>query len=207
MTQPGLRGRTRICGGAMAWPVRGGLSAAGPGPSGPAPTRTRGRLGLQVALLEIDAIPIRLDPYKGVQRIAAISIVPFPSNVTLPTPNCTSWIVVRLGPVRRKSPPSTRSNRAPAGTSLLAPSGPSSDAARQVVPVQRCADSRHPSPSSGRTAVGFMTPPAGSPDVHCVYHCTSAIPMGERSAPAQDRRLPGPVRRRPAPPRSSESSA
>ena len=63
-------------------------------------------------------------------------------------------VVVRLGPVRRESPPSTRSNRArPASLSSLHPEQ-SSDAARHVVPVQQCADSRHPSPSSGRTAVG-----------------------------------------------------
>jgi hypothetical protein len=33
----------------------------------------------------------------------------------------------------------------------------------------------------------FMTLPAGSSlDVHCMYRCTPAIPMSERSAPAQD---------------------
>ena len=75
-------------------------------------------------------------------------------DVTDTQPELYILVVVRLGPVRRESPPSTRSNRArPASLSSLHPEQ-SSDAARQVVPVQRCADSGHPSLSSGSTAIG-----------------------------------------------------
>ena len=81
-------------------------------------------------------------------------------------------VVVRLGPVRRESLPSTRSNRArPASLSSLHPEQ-SSDAARQVVPVQRCADSGHPSPSwPHRGQHGFMTPcrrQAPSKSIECI---------------------------------------
>ena len=64
-------------------------------------------------------------------------------------PNGTSWI--RLGPARRESLTSTRSNRAQqASRSLLLPEQ-SIDAARPGVPVQQCVDSGHPSPSSSHT--------------------------------------------------------
>ena len=114
------------------------------------------------------------------------------------------------GPVGRESPPSTRSNSArPAPLSSLH-SEQSSDAARHVVPVQRWVDSGHPSlaPSAPQSvhdsACGLLRCPlhvslylrhpneralrarSGSA---AMYRCTSAIPMSERSAPAQDRRL------------------
>ena len=58
--------------------------------------------------------------------------------------NGMSWI--RLGPARRESLPSARSNRAQPGPEQ------SIDAARPGVPVQRCVDSGHPSPSSSLSA-------------------------------------------------------
>ncbi len=79
--------------------------------------------------------------------------------------NGISWFVVRLGPVLRESPPSTRSNRVrPASLSLLhraAAAGQSSDAARHVVPVQRRSPGRPSEVVFRPHHSRLMTPPAG----------------------------------------------
>jgi hypothetical protein len=93
------------------------------------------------------------------------------------------------GPVRRESPPpsTAESNRA-------RPESLSSFGAVECRGAACC-----PGPAMGRLRPSesalrphrsrFTTPPPGSLDVHSMYRCTSAIPMSERSAPAQDRRL------------------
>ncbi len=80
---------------------------------------------------------------------------------------------IRLGPARRESLPSTRSNRArPACLSLLLPEQ-SIDAARRSSPAMcRLPPSETElQPHSSR----FMTPPAGSNDVHHMYPGTSQL--------------------------------
>ncbi len=71
-----------------------------------------------------------------------------------PTSNGTAWHVVRLGPVRRESPPSPRSNCALQASLSLLHLGQSSNVALHVVLVQRRVDPGHSSPSSICIAVG-----------------------------------------------------
>ena len=119
-------------------------------------------------------------------RNSSVTVVCWHSNVT----NLQRYILDR-GP-DRPGPPRVSAfdlvQPRPASVPLPLHSEYSSDAARHLVPVQRCR--LRPSESEFRPHRSrFMTPPAGSLHVHCMRPCTTAIPMSARSAPAQDRRL------------------
>ena len=124
------------------------------------------------------SITITLSPIKGLSRDRKYSTVTtertdHPRDRDQRTIRFNGTSGIRLGPARRESLPSTRSNRArPACLSLLLPEQ-SIDAARRSSPAMcRLPPSETElQPHSSR----FMTPPAGSNDVHHMYPGTSQL--------------------------------